>query len=84
MEDMFTTEYDGCGSCLVGMRRLSWKSDKTSSPQKQGNQILGATGDAGGHVIPWADAWEVSGATDPLTRPGFGSWLRARWGPLTV
>ena len=26
----------------------------------------------GGHIIAWADDWEVSGATDPLTRRGFG------------
>ena len=42
MEDMLTTEYDGCGRCLVGVRRLSRKTDKTSSPEKQGNQNLGA------------------------------------------
>jgi len=37
MEDMLTTEYDGCGRCLVGVRRLSRKADKTNSPEKQGN-----------------------------------------------
>src|SRR5260370_8837322 len=42
------------------VRRLSRKSDKTSSPEKQGHQILRATGDAGGHIIAWADDWEVS------------------------
>jgi site-specific DNA recombinase len=57
MEDMLTTEYDGCGRCLVGVRRLSRKTDKTSSPEKQGNQILSATGDIGGHIIAWADDW---------------------------
>jgi Ankyrin repeats (many copies) len=43
MEDMLTTDYDGCGRCLVGVRRLSRKTDKTSSPQRQGDQILQAT-----------------------------------------
>ncbi len=81
MEDMLTTEYDGCGRCLVGVRRLSRTTDKTNSPERQGNQILAATGDAGGHIIAWADDWEVSGATDPLTRPGFGPWLRGELGP---
>ena len=81
MEDMLTTDYDGCGRCLVGVRRLSRKTDKTSSPQRQGDQILQATGDAGGHIIAWADDWEVSGATDPLTRRGFGPWLRGEMGP---
>jgi site-specific DNA recombinase len=81
MEDMLTTDYDGCGRCLVGVRRLSRKTDKTSSPQRQGDQILQATTHAGGHIIAWADGWEVSGATDPLTRRGFGPWLRSEMGP---
>jgi site-specific DNA recombinase len=81
MDDMLTTDYDGCGRCLVGVRRLSRKTDATSSPQRQGDQILQATADAGGHIIAWADDWEVSGATDPLTRRGFGPWLRGELGP---
>jgi site-specific DNA recombinase len=81
MDDMLTTDYDGCGRCLAGVRRLSRKTDKTSSPQRQGDQILQATADAGGHIIAWADDWEVSGATDPLTRRGFGPWLRGEMGP---
>ena len=84
MDDILTTEYDGCGRCLVGVRRLSRKSDKTSSPEKQGNQILAATGDNGGHIIAWADDWEVSGATDPLTRPGSARGCAARWGRTTA
>jgi site-specific DNA recombinase len=81
MEDMLTTDYDGCGRCLVGVRRLSRKTDKTSSPARQADQILQATADAGGHIVAWADDWEVSGATDPLTRRGFGPWLRGEMGP---
>jgi site-specific DNA recombinase len=81
MEDMLTTEYDGCGRCLVAVRRLSRKTDKTSSPQRQGNQDLKAAADAGGHIIAWADDWEVSGATDPMTRKGLGPWLRGEMGP---
>src|SRR5215471_17552636 len=81
MDDVLTTEYDGCGRCLVGVRRLSRKTDKTSSPQRQGEQILQATADAEGHIVAWADDWEVSGATDPLTRRGFGPWLRGELGP---
>jgi hypothetical protein len=34
MEDMLSTEYDGCGRCLVAVRRLSRKTDKTSRPQR--------------------------------------------------
>ena len=74
------TEFDGCGCCLVGVRRLSRKTDKTSSPQEQANQILKAAAEAGGHIIAWGDDWEVSGATDPLTRKGFGPWLRGERG----
>jgi site-specific DNA recombinase len=48
MEDMLTREYDGCGRCLVAVRRLSRKTDRTSSPQRQGNQDLKAAADAGG------------------------------------
>ena len=81
MEDMLTTEYDGCGRCLLALRRLSRKTDKTSSPQRQGDQDLQAAADAGGHIIAWADDWEVSGATDPMTRKGLGPWLRGEMGP---
>jgi len=81
MEDMLTTEYDGCGRCLVAVRRLSRKTDNTSSPQRQGDQDLQAAADAGGHIIAWADDWEVSGATDPMTRKGLGPWLRGEMGP---
>ncbi|MFI9556129.1 recombinase family protein [Nonomuraea endophytica] len=81
MDDMLTTEFDGCGLCLVGVRRLSRKSDSTSSPQRQADQILRATSDIGGHIVAWADDWEVSGATDPMTRPQFGPWLRGEMGP---
>ncbi|PYC77476.1 recombinase family protein [Streptomyces tateyamensis] len=80
---MFTTEYDGCGKCLVGVRRLSRKVDATNSPEKQETQVLDATRAVGGHIIAWADDWEVSGATDPLTRPALGPWLRGEKGPYS-
>ena len=83
MVDMLTTEYDGCGRCLLGVRRLSRKSDATSSPEQQAEQVLTAAAGVGGHVIAWADDWEVSGATDPLTRPGLGPWLRDEMGPYS-
>ena len=75
METMQTTEYDGCGMCLVGARRLSRKTDKSSSPERQGAQIIRSAAQVGGHIIAWADDWEVSGATDPLRRNGLGPWL---------
>jgi DNA invertase Pin-like site-specific DNA recombinase len=66
---------------MVGVRRLSRRTDATSSPARQGQQILAAVADMGGHVIAWADDWEVSGATNPLERKGFGPWLRGERGP---
>ncbi|WP_194908687.1 recombinase family protein [Catenulispora rubra] len=78
---MITTEYDGCGKCLVGVRRLSRKVDATSSPERQRDQVLEAVTAVDGHVIAWADDWEVSGATNPLDRPALGPWLRGEMGP---
>ncbi|WP_044365334.1 recombinase family protein [Streptomyces natalensis] len=75
--------YDGCGKCLVGLRRLSRSSDASSSPAKQRDQVLQVVRAYGGHVIAWADDWEVSGATDPKTRPRLGPWLRGERGPYS-
>jgi site-specific DNA recombinase len=74
------TEYDGCGKCLVGVIRLSRMTDKTSSPQKQVNHSLTKAAANGAHIIAWAIDLEVSGNTDPLTRPGLGPWLRGEMG----
>jgi hypothetical protein len=76
MVDVLTSEYERCGMCLVATRRLSRMADATSSPTKQASQDMKAAADVGGHIIAWADDWEVSGATDPLTRKGLGPWLR--------
>ncbi|MGW8327300.1 recombinase family protein [Streptomyces sp. NPDC055897] len=75
------TPFDGCGMCLLGVRRLSRVSGTTSSPERQQNLILDAVEAVGGHIIAWADDWEVSGATDPMTRPELGPWLREEKGP---
>lgn len=83
MRDMITTEYDGCGKCMVAVRRLSRKTDATSSPERQADQVVDAVVSIGGHIIAWADDWEVSGATDPLTRPALGPWLRDEMGPYS-
>ena len=61
--------YDGCGKCLLGVRRLSRMKAATSSPERQRDDVLAAAEAVGGHIIGWADDWEVSGATDPMTRP---------------
>ncbi|MGI5404107.1 recombinase family protein [Streptomyces sp. CA-135486] len=73
--------YDGCGKCFVGLRRLSRKTDATSSPARQRSMVIEAVSAVGGHIIAWADDWEVSGATDPMTRPQLGPWLRNKMGP---
>jgi site-specific DNA recombinase len=74
------TPFDGCGKCLVGVIRLSRMTDKTHSPAKQVSHILAAAAAAGAHIIAWAVDLEVSGATNPLTRPGLGPWLRGESG----
>ncbi|CAM5315720.1 integrase [Streptomyces spiroverticillatus] len=75
------TPFDGCGMCLLGVRRLSRVSGATSSPERQQNLIMDAVEAVGGHIIAWADDWEVSGATEPMTRPQLGPWLRGEKGP---
>ncbi|WP_328829538.1 recombinase family protein [Streptomyces sp. NBC_00252] len=76
-----TTDYDGCGKCLVAVRRLSRKTESTNSPEKQGDLIVRAANEVGAHIIAWADDWEVSGATNPRDRAQFGPWLRGEQGP---
>ncbi len=78
---MIERPYDGCGKCLLGVRRLSRMKLATSSPERQREDFLTAAGAVGGHIIGWADDWEVSGATDPMTRPQVGPWLRDERGP---
>ncbi|MFJ6465546.1 recombinase family protein [Streptomyces sp. NPDC091387] len=78
---MIERAYDGCGRCYIGVRRLSQMSASTSSPERQRDDVLATVKAAGGHVIAWADDWEVSGATDPMTRPRLGPWLRGERGP---
>ncbi|WP_432251005.1 recombinase family protein [Streptomyces sanyensis] len=68
--------YDGCGKRLLGVRRLSRVKAATTSPERQREDVLTAAAAVGGHIIDWADDWEVSGATDPMTRPKLGPWLR--------
>ncbi|MFD6425266.1 recombinase family protein [Streptomyces sp. NPDC060198] len=80
-ERVIERAYDGRGRCYIGVRRLSQMSASTSSPQRQREDVLAAVKAAGGHVIAWADDWEVSGATDPMTRPRLGPWLRGERGP---
>jgi DNA invertase Pin-like site-specific DNA recombinase len=73
--------YDGCGKCLLVIRRLSRMKGTTFSPENQRADVLSAAAAVGGHIIAWADDCEVSGATDPLTRPKLGPWLRDDRGP---
>ncbi|MFD9813528.1 recombinase family protein [Streptomyces sp. NPDC059080] len=78
---MIERPYDGCGKCLLGVRRLSRVKASTSSPERQRSDVLAAAAAVGGHITGWADDWEVSGATDPMTRPQPGPWLRGERGP---
>ncbi len=80
-QNVIERPYDGCGKCLVGLRRLSRTTDATSSPERQRDHVLAVTKGYGGHIIAWADDWEVSGGTNPMTRPAFGPWLRGERGP---
>ncbi|MFD3410238.1 recombinase family protein [Streptomyces cyaneofuscatus] len=56
-------------------------SAATSSPERQRDNVLAVVESVGGHVMARADDWEVSGATDPMTRPELGPWLRGERGP---
>lgn len=47
--------YDGCGKCLLGVRRLSRMKLVTSSPERQREDVLTAAASVGGHIIGWAD-----------------------------
>ncbi|MFB7327420.1 recombinase family protein [Streptomyces sp. NPDC056190] len=78
---MIEHPYDGCGKCLLGVRRLSRVKLATSSPERQRENVLTAAASVGAHIVGWADDWEVSGATDPRTRPKLGPWLRDERGP---
>ncbi len=79
--DEIERPYDGCGKCLLGVRRLSRVKAATTSPERQREDVLTAVAVIGGHIIDWPDDWEVSGATDPVTRPSLGPWLRDERGP---
>lgn len=67
--DLNTIErpYDGCGKCLLGVRRLSRVKLATSSPERQRENVLTAAASVGAHIIGWADDWEVRrhGSRDP-------------------
>ncbi|WP_370111959.1 recombinase family protein [Streptacidiphilus sp. MAP12-33] len=80
--DAPVTQFDGCGRCLLGVRRLSRVQGVTSSPARQRDLILDAVQRDGGHVIAWADDWDVSGASDRFTRPQLGPWLMGKRGPF--
>lgn len=43
--------YDGCGKCLLGVRRLSRVKLATSSPERQRENVLTAAASVGAHII---------------------------------
>src|SRR4051794_5602693 len=81
VETPASTPYDGCGRCLIGVRRLSRRNEASQSPEKQLDQVIAVAEANGAHIIAWADDWEVSGAMDPLKRPKLGPWLTGKMGP---
>lgn len=58
--DVIERPYDGCGKCLLGVRRLSRMKLPTSSPERQREDVLTAAASVGAHIIGWADDWESS------------------------
>ncbi|MEV6473348.1 hypothetical protein [Streptomyces sp. NPDC051657] len=56
---------DGCGTCLLGVRRLSRVKPATPSPERRRENVLTPAASVGAHIIGWADDWEVSGAPIP-------------------
>jgi DNA invertase Pin-like site-specific DNA recombinase len=63
------------------MIRLSSMRDTSDSPEKQIEHCRGEAAANGGHIIGWAVDLDVSGATNPFMRKGFGPWLRGEEGP---
>lgn len=61
--------YGGYGKCRLGVRRLTRTKLATSSPERQREDVLTAAASVRGLIIGWGDDGEVSGATDPMTRP---------------
>lgn len=78
--DLSETPFCGCGKCLVGLIRLSSMKETTDSPEKQVEHCREEAAANGGHIIGWAVDLDVSGATNPFTRKGFGPWLRGEKG----
>ncbi len=54
--------HDGCGPRLLRRGACGAPSSRRAGGER--------------HIIGWADDWEVSRVTDPVTRPELGPWLR--------
>lgn len=55
----------------VEMKLATWSPERQSE-----DDVLTAATSVGGHIIGCAEDWEVSSATDPMTQPKLGPWLR--------
>ncbi|MEU2080900.1 integrase [Streptomyces albus] len=51
--DVAERPWDGCGKCLVGVRRLFRMKAATTSPERQRQDVLTAAVSIGGHIIGW-------------------------------
>ncbi|WP_241746425.1 integrase [Streptomyces lydicus] len=78
---MIERPYDGCGTCLLGVWRLSRMKRATSPPERQREDVLTAAAPVGGHIIGRTDDGAVSGVMAPFIRPKLGPWLRDERGP---
>ena len=66
--------YDGCGTCLLGVRRLSRVKLATSSPERQRENVLTAAASVGAHISYRVDYQgacpDRSGTVAVAVRPG--------------
>ncbi|MGW8763735.1 hypothetical protein ACWGN5_14655 [Streptomyces sp. NPDC055815] len=69
--DEIERPYDGCGKCLLGVRRLSRVKAATTSPERQREDVLTAAAAIGGHIIDWAA--EVHGDVPAAEVPAVGA-----------
>ncbi|MET9105229.1 hypothetical protein [Streptomyces zhihengii] len=77
---MIERPYGGCGSGSACSACAACPASWRPSPECQGDVLVAAEA-VGGHIIGWADDWEVSGATDVTTRRKLGPWHGDEKGP---
>jgi len=71
----------------LGAVRLSRKTDETTSPERQREQISHTVAARGDSLVYIAEDLDVSGAVSPFERPDLGPWLNGKsdqWDILIV